>query len=334
VFRWRSTLMTQLDVRRKNAPDRVGCVHMVFGRVGTEFRCLKVSLHLLARLFVCMSEPARISSGTTRKNTMKTPSNEQETIRDTVRARYSEIAAANGTCCTGLSCGGVPSHDSVELSRRNGYTDADLSSVPAGSNLGLGCGNPQAIASLKPGETVLDLGSGAGFDAFLAARAVGTAGRVIGVDMTPEMLAKARANASNAGYDHVEFRLGEIERLPVADSTVDVIISNCVINLSPDKPAVFSEAYRVLKPGGRLAVSDVVAMAPIPAELKQDWELYTGCVAGASLVADLRGMLEQAGFRDIRITRKGESRDILDNWFPGRGVADFVASASIQAIKP
>lgn len=265
---------------------------------------------------------------------MTTPTNEQETIRDTVRARYGEIATQNGTCCSGPSCGGTPSHDAVELSRLNGYTDADLSSVPEGANLGLGCGNPQAIASLQVGETVLDLGSGAGFDAFLAARAVGESGRVIGVDMTPEMLAKARANASKAGYNHVEFRLGEIERLPVADSTIDVIISNCVINLSPDKPAVFREAYRVLRSGGRLAVSDVVAMAPIPIELKKDWELYTGCVAGASLVADLRVMLEEAGFIDIRITRKGESRDILDNWFPGRGVADFVASASIQAVKP
>ena len=265
---------------------------------------------------------------------MTTPTNEQESIRDTVRARYGEIATQNGTCCSGPSCGGTPSHDAVELSRLNGYTDADLSSVPEGANLGLGCGNPQAIASLQVGETVLDLGSGAGFDAFLAARAVGEAGRVIGVDMTPEMLAKARANASKAGYNHAEFRLGEIERLPVVDSTIDVIISNCVINLSPDKPAVFREAYRVLRSGGRLAVSDVVAMAPIPIELKKDWELYTGCVAGASLVADLRVMLEEAGFIDIRITRKGESRDILDNWFPGRGVADFVASASIQAVKP
>ncbi len=264
---------------------------------------------------------------------MTTNITEQEEIRETVRARYGEIADTSGTCCTGTSCGGSPANDPVELSRRIGYTDDDLAAAPEGANLGLGCGNPQAIASLQRSEVVLDLGSGAGFDAFLAAKAVGEEGRVIGVDMTPEMLARARANSTKAGHDNVEFRLGEIEHLPVADGTVDAIISNCVINLSPDKPAVFREAFRVLKNGGRLAVSDVVAMAPIPAELEKDWELYTGCVAGASIVDDLRAMLEQAGFRDIRISRKGESRDILENWFPGRGVADFVASASIQAVK-
>jgi SAM-dependent methyltransferase len=259
---------------------------------------------------------------------------EQDAIRSTVRARYGEIAATSGSCCTGSSCGTVPTHDPEALARRNGYTDAELASAPEGSNLGLGCGNPQAIASLLPGETVLDLGSGAGFDAFLAAGAVGPQGRVIGVDMTPEMLTKARAHAATAGFANVEFRLGEIEHLPVADASVDVIISNCVINLSPDKASVFREAFRVLKPGGRLAVSDVVALAPIPPELQQDWELYTGCVAGASLVEDLRAMLGDAGFTDVRITRKGESRDILENWFPGRGVADFVASAHLQARKP
>ncbi len=265
---------------------------------------------------------------------MKTNTIEPNEIRKTVRARYSEVAVTSGTCCSGPSCGSAPSQDATELSRRNGYTEAELAAAPEGANLGLGCGNPQAIAALQPGETVLDLGSGAGFDAFLAARAVGESGQVIGVDMTPEMLAKARANADKSGLGHVEFRLGEIEHLPVADSTVDVIISNCVINLSPDKPAVFREAFRVLKSGGRLAVSDVVAMAPIPEELKSDWELYTGCVAGASLVEDLRLLLSEAGFTDIRITRKGESKDILENWFPGRGVADYVASASIEAIKP
>lgn len=258
---------------------------------------------------------------------------EQEEIRETVRSRYGEIAATSGTCCTGPSCGGSPATDPAELSRRNGYTREDLAAAPEGANLGLGCGNPQAIASLQPGEVVLDLGSGAGFDAILAAQAVGKEGRVIGVDMTPEMLAKARANSTEAGHENVEFRLGEIEHLPVPDGTVDVIISNCVINLSPDKPAVFREAFRVLKRGGRLAISDVVALAPVPAELKEDWELYTGCVAGASIVDDLRAMLEQAGFSVIRISRKGESRDILDNWFPGRGVSDYVASASIQAAK-
>lgn len=264
---------------------------------------------------------------------MQTNASEQDEIRQTVRARYGEIAAASGRCCTGPSCGGAPGHDPDELSRRNGYSEEELAAAPEGSNLGLGCGNPQAIASLQPGEIVLDLGSGAGFDAFLAARRVGTEGRVIGVDMTPEMLAKARANAAKAGHGNVEFRLGEIEHLPVADASVDVIVSNCVINLSPDKAAVFREAFRVLKSGGRLAVSDVVAMAPIPKELQKDWDLYTGCVAGASTVDNLRAMLADAGFSDIQITRKGESRDILENWFPGRGVADHVASANIQARK-
>ncbi|MDK3159581.1 arsenite methyltransferase [Kamptonema cortianum] len=262
---------------------------------------------------------------------MKTNTIEQNEIRDHVRQRYGDIAATSGTCCSGSSCGS--SQNPNELSRRNGYSEEELAAAPDGSNLGLGCGNPQAIASLQQGETVLDLGSGAGFDAFLAARAVGSKGRVIGVDMTPEMLAKARANASQAKIDNVEFRLGEIERLPVADASVDVIISNCVINLSPDKPAVFREAFRVLKSGGRLAVADVVAMAPIPPELKKDWDLYTGCVAGASMVKDLILILEETGFTDIRITRKGESRDILENWFPGRSVDHFVASANIQARK-
>jgi arsenite methyltransferase len=201
---------------------------------------------------------------------------EQNEVRDNVRQRYGEIAATHGTCCSGPSCGN--GHNPTELSRRNGYSESELAAAPDGANLGLGCGNPQAIASLQRGETVLDLGSGAGFDAFLAARAVGTEGRVIGVDMTPEMLAKARANAAQANIANVEFRLGEIEHLPVADGTVDVIISNCVINLSPDKPAVFREAFRALKPGGRLAVADVVAMAPIPPKFRKDWELYTGCL--------------------------------------------------------
>ncbi len=258
---------------------------------------------------------------------------EQNEIRETVRARYGEIAATSGSCCSGPSCGGTPSHDPATLSRRNGYSEEELAAAPEEADLGLGCGNPQAIAALQPGETVLDLGSGAGFDALLAARAVGENGYVIGVDMTPEMLTKARANADKAGQKHVEFRLGEIEHLPVADTAIDVIISNCVINLSPDKPAVFREAFRVLKCGGRLAVSDVVAIAPIPEELKSDWELYTGCVAGAPIIEDLRDMLTEAGFAEVRITRKGESRDILENWFPSRGVADYVVSANIQAIK-
>ncbi len=265
---------------------------------------------------------------------MTTNTIEQNSVKETVRARYGGIASISGTCCSDSCCGKEDGHDAGDMSRRNGYSDEELAGVPEGSNLGLGCGNPQAIALIQPGETVLDLGSGAGFDVFLAARDAGPQGHVIGVDMTPEMLARARANAAKVNIGHVEFRLGEIEHLPVADAIIDVIISNCVINLSPDKSAVFAEAFRVLRSGGRLVVSDVVALAPIPAELKTDWDLYTGCVAGASLVEDLRAMMREAGFAEIRITRKGESRDILENWFPGRGVADFVASANIEARKP
>jgi len=206
--------------------------------------------------------------------------------------------------------------------------------VPEGANMGLGCGNPHAIASLKEGETVLDLGSGGGFDCFLAARAVGEAGRVIGVDMTPEMVSKARRNAASAGVTNIEFRLGEIENLPVADASVDVIISNCVINLSPEKPKVFKEALRVLKPGGRLAVSDVVATAQLPDEMKSDLALYAGCVAGAAPIDELTDMLKEAGFTDIRIQPKDESREFIRDWSPGMGVEDFVVAATIEAVKP
>src|SRR5688572_19012604 len=215
-----------------------------------------------------------------------------------------------------------------------GYSAADVAAVGDGADLGLGCGNPTAIASLRPGETVLDLGSGAGFDAFLAARAVGPTGRVIGVDMTPEMLHTARANAAKSRTANVEFRLGEIESLPVADASVDVILSNCVINLSPEKPRVFREAFRVLRAGGRLAISDVVALQPLPPEVRADLELHTGCVAGAAVVADLRAMLEAAGFADVRIEPKQQLQAVVDGWFPGRGVGGMVASATITARKP
>lgn len=271
---------------------------------------------------------------------MKTQELENDTVKQTVRERYGRIAEQGGscgcapTCCSPAGTVTKDGHDATAVSQGLGYSAEETGAAPKGSNLGLGCGNPQAIAALKPGETVLDLGSGAGFDSFLAARAVGPTGRVIGVDMTPEMVSKARKNSANGGYDNVEFRIGEIESLPVADATVDVIISNCVINLSPDKPRVFREAFRVLKPGGRLAVSDIVALAPIPDELRKDWELYTGCVSGASLVDDLKAMLKQAGFTDIRIVRKGESREIIGGWFPGRKAEDYVASASIEAVKP
>jgi SAM-dependent methyltransferase len=252
-------------------------------------------------------------------------------VRDVVRKTYGEIAVGetrSGCCGPGSSCG-----CSEQTSRALGYSDDDLNSAPEGSNLGLGCGNPQAIAALQPGERVLDLGSGAGFDGFLAARQVGPAGSVIGVDMTAEMVARARSNTEKTSLANVEFRLGEIERLPVADESVDVIMSNCVINLSTDKPAVFREAYRVLAPGGRLAISDIVATRPLPPEIAGDLAAYTGCVAGAGLVSDLDRMLRDAGFADVRITPRNESRSLLQEWSPGRGVEDYVVSALIEAVK-
>src|SRR5215831_5464415 len=250
-----------------------------------------------------------------------------ETIRDKVRERYGatargESASCGDDCCTSTSVYTL------------GYSAEDSAVAPEAANLGLGCGNPVAIASLQPGQTVLDLGSGAGFDCFLAAKAVGPTGRVIGVDMTHDMLAKARENAKKNGFTNVEFRLGEIEALPVADESVDVIVSNCVINLSPEKARVFREAYRVLKPGGRLAVADVVATAPFPAEVQHDLALRAGCVAGASLLDDLEGMLHDAGFVDIRIQPKDESKTFIREWVPGTNIADYLISATIEAVKP
>lgn len=258
-----------------------------------------------------------------------------DAVRSAVRARYGRIPAG-GDCCgpkpTSGCCGSASPHDAT--AQQLGYGQGDTTDVPEGSNLGLGCGNPLGIQSLQPGETVLDLGSGAGFDAFLAARAVGPTGHVIGVDMTPEMLQAARDNLARSGKDNVEFRLGEIEHLPVADTTVDVILSNCVINLSPDKPRVFREAFRVLRPGGRLAISDVVALQPLAPEARADLELHTGCVAGAATIAELQTMLAAAGFTEIRIQPKRELQAVVDGWFPGRGIDGQVASATITAHKP
>ena len=257
-------------------------------------------------------------------------------IRTAVRETYSQIAVSDsGGCCSPSASSCCETAAPVQLaSMQLGYSEADLISVPDGADLGLGCGNPGAIAALQPGDTVLDLGSGAGFDAFLAARAVGTSGLVIGVDMTPAMVSKARANADTGEYANVDFRLGEIEHLPVADGTVDVIISNCVINLSPDKSAVFADAFRVLRPGGRLAISDVVASAELPAEIRDDLSLYSGCMAGASLISDLQAMLADAGFEGIRIAPKDESKAFIEQWAPGRSITDYVVSATIEAIKP
>ncbi len=256
-------------------------------------------------------------------------------IRQQVRFAYAAVAQTGSSCCATTSCC-TPSDESVAelLSRGIGYSDEELAAAPEGANLGLGCGNPQAIAALKPGETVLDLGSGAGFDCFLAARQVTCSGSVIGVDMTPDMVSKARANAARSAYSNVSFRLGEIEHLPVADATVDAIISNCVINLSPDKAQVFREAYRVLKPGGRLALSDIVTTATLPAEMLAEVALYTGCVAGAANRDELAGWLAAAGFSEIRITPKDTSREYIQHWAPGRGVENFITSANIEAIKP
>ncbi|WP_027185239.1 arsenite methyltransferase [Desulfovibrio inopinatus] len=240
----------------------------------------------------------------------------------------SDISSAQGGCCSG------PALSPDKTSKALGYSSDELASLPEGANLGLGCGNPQAIASIKQGETVLDLGSGAGMDCFLAAKTTGARGLVIGVDMTPEMIAKAKLNAEKTGVKNVEFRLGEIENLPVADNNVDVIISNCVINLSPEKWKVYSEAFRVLKPGGRIAVSDIVLTAALPEELQNDLSLYTGCMAGASSLPDIESYLSEAGFGDIRISPKDESREFIREWVPGSKTADYVVSATIEAIKP
>lgn len=233
-----------------------------------------------------------------------------EEVTKTVRKHYGDVAKQSGSCCgTGGSaadkpsacCGSASVGMVQDISKTIGYTDTDVNSVPEGANLGLGCGNPVALASLKEGEVVLDLGSGAGFDCFLAASRVGPRGRVIGVDMTPEMLDKARENIRKGDYENVEFRLGEIENLPVADNTVDVIISNCVINLSQDKPKVFKEALRVLKPGGRLMVSDIVLLADLPPEILDSVEAYVGCIAGASKKSDYLEAIRAAGFAEVKV---------------------------------
>lgn len=274
--------------------------------------------------------------------TMKTTTIRNEEIREGVRGQYGQIAERNnapGTkdsdrgCGCGPTCCGIHGAD-AGFAQTLGYSESDIAAVPDGANLGLGCGNPVAIASLLPGQTVLDLGSGGGFDAFLAARAVTSEGRAIGVDMTPQMVGRARRNQEKGGYTNVEFRLGEIEHLPVADHSVDVIISNCVINLSPDKPQVIREAFRVLKPGGRLAISDIVALGELPEEVRRNFELHVGCVAGAATVSELQKWLKQAGFEEVRIMPKSESRRVLEGLLPGKGLEDLIASATVEAAKP
>ncbi len=228
-------------------------------------------------------------------------------IRKMVRDQYAKVAQGKRSCCGGpetppRGCGSDAA--ALELSRAIGYSEDQVASVPDGANLGLGCGNPLALAALEIGQTVLDLGAGAGFDCFLAAKAVGPQGRVIGVDMTPAMLDKARRNAETGGYANVEFRLGEIEHLPAADASVDVVISNCVINLSPDKPRVFAEAFRVLRPGGRLMVSDIVLLKPLPEALRNSVAAYVGCMAGAMLREDYLAMIREAGFKAVTVANQ------------------------------
>lgn len=224
-----------------------------------------------------------------------------EEIKRVVRESYAQIAKQGGSCCSLPTSCCAEINLVFEISKRLGYTEKDLEAVPEGANLGLGCGNPVALASLKEGDIVLDLGAGAGFDCFLAAKRVGEKGRVIGVDMTPEMVEKARENAQRGGYTNTEFRLGEIENLPVADNYVDVIISNCVINLSPDKRRVFREAFRVLRPGGRLMVADIVLLKELPWEIKNSVAAYVSCVAGAATKEEYLGSIREAGFQDIKV---------------------------------
>jgi len=249
-------------------------------------------------------------------------------VRAVVRDHYGSVARGSITGCAPTCCGGAVASGATAL----GYSDEERTAAPDGADLGLGCGNPNAIAALRAGETVLDLGSGGGFDAFIAARRVGPTGRVIGVDMTPDMVARARSNARKVSAENVEFRLGEIEHLPVADDSVDAILSNCVINLSPDKAAVFREAFRALRAGGRLAISDVVAIAPIPPELQTQAAALAGCVSGAAPIDEVRAMLDAAGFTSITVTIHPRSAEIVGAWLPG--IEEIVASATIEARKP
>lgn len=272
---------------------------------------------------------------------------ETEKIRSFVRERYGAIAEQSDADCgcgptdsaegasgkqEGVSSGCCDSEKN-SYGERLGYSVEELASAPAGADLGLGCGNPLAIASIQPGETVLDLGSGAGFDCFLAARQLTGTGRVIGVDMTSAMITKARANARKSGYANVEFRLGEIEALPVADASVDLIMSNCVINLSPEKARVFHEAFRVLKPGGRLAVADVVATKPLPVGLRKELNSIGACIGGASLVDEMRAMLEAAGFVHVEIKARESSRATIGQWTKDATAGDYVVSALITGRK-
>lgn len=286
----------------------------------------------------------------------------EEKIRQSVRQTYGNVAKqghfdqsqltgskspqtelSNSGCCesgsikddnqaAGCGCGTSPIDPEV-LSAHLGYTKDDLESVPDGANLGLGCGSPKTIAEIKKGETIVDLGSGGGFDCFLAAKEVGETGKVIGVDMTAEMISRSRENAFKANVSNVEFRLGEIEHLPIEDNTADLIMSNCVINLSPEKQQVFKDAYRVLKPGGRLAISDILALKPLPDEIKKDLTMVSACIGGAATIDQTKQMLNDAGFEQINITPKAVSQELIDEWLPESNVGEYVASTYIEAKK-
>jgi arsenite methyltransferase len=247
-------------------------------------------------------------------------------IRDKVREHYAGVAGGKTSCCSAdksCDCG---------VSEQIGYSTEDLASLPKEAEMGLGCGNPVSFAALKAGEVVLDLGSGGGVDCFLASKIVGPTGKVIGVDMTPEMVSKARKNAQFGGYQNVEIRLGEIENLPLGDNTVDAVISNCVINLSPSKLRAYQEAHRVLKPGGRLAVADMVALRPLPDHLKNDLAAYTGCLAGAELIGQLKAWLSEAGFEDVEIRIRQRSRGFIPAGAMG-DLDNYIASADVTAFK-
>ena len=258
----------------------------------------------------------------------------QSQKKEWVKQRYGAIAAAEESCCEQSACG---CGSSEATARKIGYEEADLAAVPEGANLGLGCGNPLALADVKPGETVLDLGSGAGFDAFLAVQRAGPTGRVIGVDMTPEMVEKARVNAAAGGYANVDFRHGDIEDLPVADASIDLVISNCVLNLVPDKPRSFGEIVRVLKPGGRIAISDIVLDGPLPEALQSDEDAYCSCVSGAVNRAEYLRGLEDAGLTEVRVVSEADAAELLSSDCCGASAPDLagiVTSVHVVGRKP
>jgi len=258
----------------------------------------------------------------------------KEDIKARIRRDYGRIARKERTgCCCNCDCS-TGSIDLLTVAEKLGYSAEELGNIPKAANLGLGCGNPLALLSLKEGQTVLDLGSGAGFDCFLAREKVGETGLVIGVDMTPEMVELARRNAESRGYHNVQFLLGEIEDLPLADESVDVVISNCVVNLSPDKASVFREAYRVLKPSGKLCVADAVVTAEIPPEIKGRLDLISGCLAGAARVEEIEAMLLDVGFVDVRMAAIGNSDEVISGWTLGEQATSFLASYIIEASKP